>query len=179
MNLSSILTNQTVCSLNNQLSRTIVLLQLKQLSALILLLEIQDIVDVGTTETIDTLCVVTNHAHLTRLLCQLKQNSLLCIVGILILIHQHILIALHIFLTNILVMLEQQVGLYQQIIKVHRISLATTLYVPIIYMCHLWTFFLYIVGSPRALHILLRHQQMVLRHRDTVSHRCRLIGLIV
>ena len=36
-----------------------------------------------------------------------------------------------------------------------------------------------IVGCPRARRILLRQQQVVLRHRYAVGHRCRLIRLVV
>ena len=170
-NLSLILAYQAIGSLYNELCRAVVLLQLIQLRTLIHLLEVEDIVDVSTTEAVDTLCIVAHHTHMTVLLCQLQDNLLLGVVGILVLIYQHVAETLHILLADVLMMFEQQEGLHQQVVKVHCVSLATALYVPIIYMCHLRTLLLCVVSRPRALHILLWQQQVVLRHRDTVSHR--------
>ena len=155
VNLSLILAYQAIGSLHDELCRAIVLLQLKEARTLIHLLEVEDIVDIGTTKAVDALCIVTHHAHTTMLIRQLQDNLLLGVVGVLVLVDQHIAETLYIFLADVLVTLKQQEGLHQQVVKVHGVGLTTALYVPIIYMCHLRTFLLCIVSSPRALHILL------------------------
>ena len=129
-----------------------------------MLLEVQDIIDVSTSETIDALCIIANHTHPSVLFSQQQYDGLLSKVCILILVHQYITETLYVFLSDVLMILEQHKCLYQQIIEVHRISLTTTLRVPIIYLGNHWTFMLGIVSSPRAGGILLRQQQVVLSH---------------
>ena len=75
--------------------------------------------------------------------------------------------------------LKQYPRLHQQIIEIHRIRLTAPLRVPYIYMRHLRALLLSVVTGPGTLRISLRQYQMVLRHRDTVGHRRRLIHLIV
>ena len=179
VNLAGVLANQTVCRLHDKLRRTIVLLQFEELRIGILLLKIQDIVDVGTTEAIDALCVVAHHTDTTSLLCQLQHDFLLSEVRILVLVDQDVLETLYVFLAYILMVLEQQPRLHQQVVEVHRIGLTTTLHVPIIYIGDLGALLLSIVCRPRTDLILLWQQQVVLRHRDAVSHRSGLIHLLV
>ena len=162
--LSFVLANQAVSSLHDELCRTIVLFQFIQSCPIIMLLEVQDIIDVSTSETIDALCIIANYTHPSVLFSQQQYDGLLSKVCILILVHQYITETLYVFLSDVLMILEQHKRLYQQIIEVHRISLTTTLRVPIIYLGNHWTFMLGIVSSPRAGGILLRQQQVVLSH---------------
>ena len=69
MNLPFILPDQAVCSLHDQLCRAIVLFQLIQFCILVLLLEIQDIVNISPSETIDTLGIIAHHTHTTMFMC--------------------------------------------------------------------------------------------------------------
>ena len=69
MNLPFILPYQTVCSLHDQLCRAVVLLQLVQFCILVLLLEIQDIVNISSSETIDALGIIAHHTHTTMFMC--------------------------------------------------------------------------------------------------------------
>ena len=179
-NLSFVLANQRVSCLNDELRRTVVLLQFKEARALrVLLLEIEDIVDIGTSETIDALRIVANHTYTTMFLCQLQHNSLLRIVRVLILVDQHIVETLYVLLTDILMLMKQLISLHQQVVEIHGVSLSATLRVPIIYISHLRTLLLDIVCRPRAGLVGTRHQQMVLGHRDTVGHTGRLVNLVI
>ena len=69
MNLPFILSYQAVCSLHNQLCRAIVLFQLIQFCILVLLLEIQDIVNISSSETIDALGIIAHHTYATMFMC--------------------------------------------------------------------------------------------------------------
>ena len=179
-NLSFVLANQRVSCLNDELRRTVVLLQFKEACALrVLLLEIEDIVDIGTSEAIDALRIVANHTYTTMLLCQLQHDSLLRIVRVLILVDQHIVESFYVLLTDILMLMKQQIGLHQQVVEIHGVSLSATLRIPIIYISHLRTLLLDIVCRPRAGLVGTRHQQMVLGHRNTVGHTGRLVNLVI
>ena len=76
-------------------------------------------------------------------------------------------------------LMEQQIGLHQQVVKIHGVSLSATLRIPIIYISHLRTLLLNIVCSPRAGLVGTGHQQVVLSHRYTVGHTGRLVNLVV
>ena len=178
-NLSLVPSDQRIGRLHDQLRRTVVLLQFEELHVLIEVLEVQDVIDVGPSERIDTLCIVTNHTHLLALLRQLIHNGLLGKVRVLILIHEHELELLDIFLTDVFVLLKEDPRLHQQIVEVHRIGLSAPFRIPYIYIRHLWPFLRGVVLGPCTLRIGLRQHQVVLRHRDTVGHRCRLIHLVV
>ena len=177
--LPLVLTYQAVGSLHDELCRAVVLLQLIQPRILVLLLEVQNIVDISPAEAVDTLRIVAHHAHLSVLLCQLKHDSLLGIVRVLILIDQHITETLGILSAYVLMLSEQHVRLYQQVVKIHGVSLAATLGVTAVDGCHLRPLMMDIVGSPRTGGVCLWQQQVVLGHRDTVAHRSRLIHLVV
>ena len=178
-NLSFISFDQRIGCLYDQLRRAVVLLQLEQFCIFIQTLKVQDIIDIGTSERIDALGIIAHHAHFLTFLRQLIHNRLLRIVRILILIHQHEMELLNVFLPDILMILEQEPCLNQQIVKVHRIRLTTPFRVPYIYIRDLRTLLGGIVTRPGTLCIGLRQQQMILGHRDTVGHRRRLIRLIV
>ena len=131
--LSFVSTDQGVGCLYDQLRRTVVLFQFEESGILILRLEIENVIDIGTTERVDTLGIITHDTHFLALFRQLINNSLLGIVGVLILINQYELELLDIFLSDILVVLEQHPSLNQQIVEVHRIRLTAPFRVPYIY----------------------------------------------
>ena len=179
MDLSLVLFNQAVRSMHDKLRRPVVLLQFKQPGTLILFLEIQNIVNISPSETIDALGIVTHHTDSSMFMCQQQDNLLLGIVGVLILIDQYILETLDIFLPDILMVTQQDKGLDKQIVEVHRISLMATFHIALIDLRHHWALVLSIVSSPRTGGILLWQQQVVLGHRDAISHTIGLIRLVV
>ena len=75
--------------------------------------------------------------------------------------------------------LQQHIGIYQQVVKVHSIRLFTTLTIPYIYILQRRTLMLCIIRRPGTLRISLWKQQVILCHRDTVGYRGRLIYFIV
>ena len=177
--LPFVLVYQAVGSLHDELCRAVVLFQLIQARALILFLEVQYIIDVSPSEAVDALCVVAHHAYPSVLLGQLQHDGLLSEVRVLILVHQHIAEPVDIFLADVLMVAQQYEGLHQQVVEVHRVRLSAPLRVPIIYMAHHRPLVLRVVSRPRAHGILLWLQQVVLRHRYAVGHRCRLIRLVI
>ena len=63
-NLSWVVANKTISCFHNALRRTIILFEFKHPSVIVNLLKVKDIIDVGSTKGIDTLCIVANSAHL-------------------------------------------------------------------------------------------------------------------
>ena len=114
--------NQRISCVHNNLSRTIITLQLEQLSRFIPLLEGQDIFNIRPSKRIDGLCIITHYAYMILWLCQSLYNQILRIIRILILIHQQIVKILLILAQYLHIVLKQHIGHIQQIVKIHRIT---------------------------------------------------------
>ena len=169
-NLPFVTPDKRISRLHNQLRRTIVLLQFKELRVIVLALEVQDIVDIGPSERIDTLRIIAYYTHLLALFRQLVNDGLLRKVRILILIYEYKMKLIHILLPYLLMVLKQNPRLNQQIIEVHRVGLTAPLHIPYIYIRDLRAFLTGIISGPGTLRISLRKQQVVLRHGDSVGY---------
>ena len=134
--LLTVLLYQAVCRLHNQLCRTIVLFEFEQTGIIIKSCEFKDIVDISTTERVDTLCVITHHTDTLILACELKNYAVLCEVSVLILIHQNIPEPFGIFIANIRIIFKQKIRIYQQVIEIHRVTLLASFAIPYIYIPH-------------------------------------------
>ena len=167
--LSLIVANEAVCRFNYMLRASIVALKFEQLCAVIHVAEIKDIVYVSTTETIDALGVIANHAYVLMLLCQQPHNTLLNGVCVLILVHKNILEPICIFLTDVLVVLQQLVSKQQQVVEVHSIRLPASLGVCKIYLIYIrHALFLVALKSTCIIRIVVCRNHVVLSHADAV-----------
>ena len=124
--------NQTICRIYNILCRTVITLQFKYTASGILIFELQDIVDIGTTERIDTLCIIPYHTDAAMLLTKSLDYQVLRKVRVLILINQHELEETAVFLQHLRMVTEQDICLKQQIIEVHGTGLLATVLIPFI-----------------------------------------------
>ena len=179
-NLVAVMLDQTVSRLNDGLGRTVVLFQLEETRTLKLALIVENIIDIGTTEAIDTLRVITHGTNTLLLLTELHDDRHLNVVGILILIHQDIIEAGGIFVANILMLPEELIGKRQQIIEIHGISLLATLHIShenLTNLRHLRT--LVLLEDCRIALISRSTHQVVLRHRNLGMNGSRLILLII
>ena len=179
-NLVAVMLYQTVSRLNDCLGRTVVLFQFEETRTLKLALIVENIIDIGTTEAIDTLRIITHGTNTLLLLTELHDDRHLNVVGILILIHQDIIEAGGIFVANILMFPEELIGKRQQIIEIHGISLLAALHVShenLTHLRHLCPFVL-LIDNRIALISRCTHQ-VVLRHRNLGMNGSRLILLII
>ena len=158
--------NQRISCVHNNLSRTIITLQLEQLSRFIPLLEGQDIFNIRPSKRIDGLCIIAHYAYMILWLSQSLHNQILRIVGILILIHQQIMKILLILAQHLHIVLEEHIGHIQQIVKIHRITCFQSTIIFGINTSHLW------YTSKAILHDILpictircRRKQLVFGHR--------------
>ena len=76
--LALVVAYETVGGIDYRLSGAIVLFELKQTRVVVSLLETEDVVDVCTTEAVDTLCIVAYHAYHLSVASKLVDNGLLC-----------------------------------------------------------------------------------------------------
>ena len=83
--------DKRIGSIDNRLRRAIIALQLEELGVGIAVLESKDIAYIGSTEGIYGLRVISHYADIILRFGELFDNEILRIVGVLILIDQHIL----------------------------------------------------------------------------------------
>ena len=179
-NLVAVVFNQTVSRLNDGLGRAVVLFQFEETRALKLALIVENIIDICTTEAIDTLRIITHGTNTQLLLTELHDNRHLNVVGILILIHQDIIEAGGIFVANILMFPEELIGKRQQIIEIHGIGLLAALHVShenLTHLRHLCP--LILLEDSRIALIGSSTHQVILRHRNLGMDGSRLILLII
>src|SRR5690606_29513751 len=106
-----IVRNNAVGSIHDHLGRTVVLFQFEDLDIGIILLKIQDILDIGTTEGIDTLCIIPYHTYIFIDRSQSLHDQVLRKVGILVLIHHQVFELMLILMQYIRIFIEQHIGL--------------------------------------------------------------------
>ena len=85
-----IVANNGVGGIQNMPRGAVVLLQTDGTSACILLFKVEDIINIRATETVDTLVIVAHHADVAVAACQQRGQAVLEMVGVLILVDQHI-----------------------------------------------------------------------------------------
>ena len=178
--LLTVLGNQTVGSLHDGLRRTVILFQLEQARILIRLRKVQYIVNIRSAEGVNALRIISHHTDTLVLLRQLPHDTVLYKVGILILINQHIVELRGIAFTNLRMLLEQQISIYQQVIEVHYSPLpaafpVTQINIP--YGRHLGS--TVTLKNFRISRIGLRQYQMILRIADSTQYSPRLIRLVI
>ena len=85
-----VMADDGVGGIQNILGGTVVLLQPDRANAPILLFKTQDILNIGATEPIDALIIIAHHADVAIASRQQTGQQVLQMVGVLILVHQHI-----------------------------------------------------------------------------------------
>jgi len=178
--LLPVLLYQAVGRTNDGLCGTIVLLQFEQSRSFVQLGKLQDIIDIGSTEGIDALRVISHHTHLLMDTGQLLHNAMLRIIGILILIHQYIFELTGILLTDFRITVKQQIGIYQQIIKVHHITLPAPVPIPAVDFVRSRHLCLHIALTDSTVSsIRIGKNQPVLGATDAVLDSTGLVSLVI
>ena len=178
--LPLVLFYQAVGRADNGLGGTVILLQLEDLRIGIYFRKVENIVNIGTTEGVNTLCIIPHHTDMLMVLGKLQHNAVLCKIGILILIYQNVTELVLITRQHLGVVPEQQECVEQQIVEVHRICLPATLPISLVDVakrrnlgCTVSFVSLLVVG------IACRRNQMILGIRDTRLHHPRLVHFLI
>ena len=117
-----VVADDVVGRFKNMLGAAIVLFQTNGPAALELVLKGENIFNCGAAETVDALVIVTDDAEIAVLVGQKRNQQILQMVGILILVYHDILKAPLPVLTAILKALQQKNGIENQVIKVHGVG---------------------------------------------------------
>ena len=134
--LAAVVLYEAAGSIHDGLGGAVVLLQLEEPRPLVSLLEVQDIVYLSPSETVDALCIVAHHADALAPLGQLQHYLMLGVVGVLVLVHQYVVVDALVLVGHLGVVMEEQPRLQQQVIEVHGVGLLESGLVLLIYMAH-------------------------------------------
>ena len=172
---AGIVADDLVCRGENVLRGAVVLLQTDGFGVPVLLLKFQNIRDGRTAEFIDTLVIVTDNTDVFIAARKQADEHILRMVGVLILITEHIAEFALIILQHILVLLKQLDGFHNNIIKIQRIGLAQRLGVfPINGRNRSFEFIALDLSG-----IFLRCQQIVLRSADHAGDCTHIKDLLI
>ena len=111
-----------VGGIQNVLGGAVILLQPNDPGVLVLLFKVQDIFDVGTPEAVDGLVIVTHHAEVPVSPGQQAGEEILQVVGVLILVHQHIPELFLVVVQHLRLRLQQRDGVVNDVVKVQGIG---------------------------------------------------------
>ena len=128
-----ILMDQTVCRIYDILCRTVIAFQFEDTATRILIFELQDIIDIGSAERVNTLSIISHHTNTAMLLAKFLNDQMLGKVRILILVDQYKLKEATIFFQYLRMVTKQDIRLKQQIIEVHCSCLLATVLIALIY----------------------------------------------
>ena len=107
-----------VCRVQDVLGGAVVLLQADGPGLGVLLLEVQDVLDVGPPEPVDGLVVVTHHAEVLVPPRQEAGQQILQVVGVLIFVHQHVAELVLVVVQHLRLPLEQRHRVVDDVVKV-------------------------------------------------------------
>ena len=85
-------------------------------------LEVEDVADVGAAEAVDRLVVVADDAQVAVLLGEQLEPAVLGAVGVLVLVDEHVAEAAPVAVAHLLEELEQVHAAEQQVVEVHRVG---------------------------------------------------------
>ena len=178
--LLAVVADEAAGCVHDGLRGAIVALELEESGSGVCLTEVEDIVDVGSAEAVDALGIVAYHADALPLACQEPDDLMLGEVRVLVLIDQHEVEAFLPGVGHVGIAAQQQPGVQQQVVEVHRIRLLQAFLVAAVD-----------VGGQRAMHHAVAfaeflhrivsggEHQSVLCIGDAVLHAGGLIDLFV
>ena len=158
-----IIPDDRICCIQYVLRGAVILLQTDDHSLRIVFFKIQNIPDIGSTEFVNGLIIVTDHTNVARSFCQQTDQLELRCICILILIHHDILKPLLIIFQHIRTCLEQLHRIHNEIIKIHRIVLLEDILIFPVRGCHLL-----FTEVPHGLRFVFLHtHKFVFRRRNS------------
>ena len=163
-----------ICGRKDRLCRSVILLELNYLTSREILLEIKDHSNIGTTECVDRLIVVTYYTDIVVSLGKEHYRIILRLVRILILVDHDVAELISIELEDIGIALEELYHIDEDIVEIHRVILDELHVIALIDLGILLPCGI----RSRELLILLGAYHMVLGIRDLVKEVPGLIHLL-
>ena len=132
--------------IDDRARRAVVLFELEDLRRGVVLLEREDVFDLGPAERVDRLRVVAHDADFRMGLRQTADDDVLRIVGVLVLVHQNVFELLLVARQHVRTVAQQHVGLQQQVVEVHRPVVFAALAVDVVDVAELGNLHLPVLG---------------------------------
>ena len=157
-----------LAAVEDVLGRAVVLLEQDRGRVREVVLELQDVADAGAAEGVDGLVGVADHHEVGVVVAQLADEGVLRVVGVLVLVDEHVAEPAAVRLADVGERLEQVDGHHDEVVEVHGVGrLEPTLVVPV----RLGVELLGRVLGPAARRLVV--DELVLEVRDPVQHRPR------
>jgi hypothetical protein len=154
------------------LGRAVVLLQQDRGRVREVVLELQDVADAGPAEGVDGLVGVAHHHEIGFVVAELADERVLSVVGVLVLVDEHVPEPAAVRLADIGERLEQVDGHHDEVVEVHGVGrLEPTLVVPVRLRVELLGGVLGLAGRRLVI------DELVLEVRDPVQHCPRVDAL--
>ena len=175
-----VIANHTVGGSDNGLCGAIVLLQFHNLGPTEYFFELQDVINIGTTESIDALGIIAHHTDTRLWAGQEADDLVLHVVRILILIHENMRVPLQIAFAHLGMVIEQEEGFEQEVVEIHRIGHVLSSLILLIYsMDRLHTLHLVTMDQGGVCCITVGKNQAVLGVRNAGTNNLRLVQLVI
>ena len=146
----------------------------------IILLEIKDILNFCSTESIDRLRVITHDAQVLMSLAQLLQNQILSEVRILVLIDHYVPESSCNALKSSRIVTKQDIHIQEDVIKVHHSGLLAFSRIQLVDVADSWFLSCSIILHSSSITTISRCcNQIILGHGYTTQNILRLIDLII
>ena len=172
--------DKAVGGLDDVLGRAVVLFEFKELGPAIYFGELQDIVDLCAPEAVDALRVVAHDADVLVSAGELVHDAVLNGIGVLILVDEDEMEPLRIFFEHFGMVFKQEVGVEQEVVKVHGVGPFHPLHIELVDESKL----LHVV-HPVALpgfgigRVVIGQHHGVLGLRDAAAYDARFVFLVV
>ena len=159
----------------------VVALQPEHLCLREILLEIEDVLDLGPAEAVNGLGVVTHHTEVLVTGSQLAQNEILRHIGVLILVHQDVVKAPGNVCERLRRVFQEDVHVKEDVVKVHHARLLAGLAVEPVYLINIGLLVMLVVLQVTAHAIGIRsgRDKVVLSLGDAGEHLLGLVQLVV
>ena len=122
VDLPFVLMDEAVGGIDDVLRGAVVSLELEESGAGVAVLEVEDILDGGSAEAVDALGIVAYDAHVVLRFGKESDDEVLGVIGVLVLIDEHMPEPLLVAAADVGVGFEQQDGVHEQIIEIHGIG---------------------------------------------------------
>ena len=174
-----VLDHRTGC-IHNVLGGSVILLKFERFYVWVIAFIVEDVLDIGATKGINTLRVIAHHANVLMHCGQLARDHVLHMVGILILVYHDVFELMLPFVTNIHVVVEQFVGVEQNVVEIHGSGFKATVgifHVNFRKLCPVGGFVL--VHQLLFIEVVFGFDQVVFRHANSPQNHGGFVGFIV
>ena len=175
-----IVADKAVGSIHYHLCAAVVLFQFEKLGIGVLCLECQDIINVGSAEAVDALCIISHHTHAIVTADKHAHNLVLGVIGVLVFVYQQVAETGGIFLGHLRMLRKKHPCVRQYVIKIHGLGSQQSTVVGRVDVDHTRNHGTVVLIPEGAVgRIICRLHQRILGSADAATHQRRPVSLLV